>query len=748
MVPGDAKYFIFVIFIPAVFPDSYTILLENDTACRRNDYHPTLLKVGVDDIVLHEQLVMMWPGNVVEPLNNNYSLPTRSLFGACSGILIRPSGRFVQRTLTEGMVSFWLLRAEATLTCSRNIRVLNNYFIKIDQWMEPHPWTGGPWISGGTTSHDQESTHPIIYNAVPDKSLQLNCSDGKQVVAAHISGYVRRVKVTWNLRGALAASQSPSASLENSSTAENLQGPQQPPELLSPELSVRIRITSRMLFHGNFSSERQRVLCEFFSGFWCDSLIPSGTSPSTMRQAARSDKSELDQDACVPATMRCDNLPDCNPHQTSLSADEINCEVFTGNYSFNRSDRLGNSTVLERWTSRLPWLVLAPVPLVLICALVRICSQKRQLDLTEVGDFSRFQPNGTGDHQERSQSLPVNRPIRGKFADGQRLLRRKRRGLQLDAFESGNTLASVAEVDELDVDSRSRTSSILLKEKGEESFNSMLSNGSPRSNGALGAVDYQMEVTVPSSEIKSTLPFLHHSIQSLPIDRNRPNRRTNKYADKTRRYLCWSAILDPVSSSSSSQSACEGSSGSVCSHCGSVSGQPLGRSRSCDDILMEDKQTYVEDGGGMELQPLVSLVGEKSGDEGRRRQDANVLETTNFDNTGCAALKDHENCGEFGDLEYCFHHERHRNSLHDPLHDFTETSNSGGTVLSNLPCARMVTVVATVSGPMEPANYPSPTTGGNASSNKTREIRSLTHDQPNSSPVGTSKSILRQTKSD
>ncbi|OON17756.1 hypothetical protein X801_06403, partial [Opisthorchis viverrini] len=721
-----------------------TILLENDPACRRNDYHPTLLKVGVDDIVLHEQLVMMWPGNAVEPLNSNYSLPTRSLFGACSGILIRPSGRFVQRTLAEGMVSFWLLRAEATLTCSRDIRVLNNYSIKIDQWMEPHPWAGGPWISGGSTSHDQESTHPIIYNAVPDKSLQLNCSDGKQVVAAHISGYVRRVKVTWNLRGALVASHSPSESVENGSTAEDLQGPQQPPELLSPELNVRIRITSRMLFHGNFSSERKRVLCEFFSGFWCDSLTPSGTSPSAVRQAARSDRSAVDQDACVPATMRCDSLPDCNPHQTSVSADEINCEAFTGNYSFNRSDRLANSTVLERWTSRLPWLVLAPVPLVLICALVRICSQKRQLDLTEVADFSRFQPNGTGDHQERSHSLPVNRPIRGKLADGQRLLRRKRRGLQLDAFESGNTLASVAEVDEIDVDSHSRTSSILLKEKGEESFNSMLSNGSPRSNGGLGAVDYHVEVTAPTSEIRSTLPFLHHSIHSLPIDRNRPNRRANKCADKTRRYLCWSAILDPVSSSSSSQSAREGSSGSVCSHCGSVSGQPLGRSRSCDDILMEDKQTYMEDGGGMELQPLVSLVGEKSGDEGRRRQDANSLETTNFDNTGCATLEDR---GEVD--EYCFHHERHRGGLHhDALHDLTETSNSGETVISNLPCARMVTVVATVPGPMEPANYPSPTTSDDASSNETREIRSPSQDQPPSSPVGTSNSILRQNKSD
>ncbi|VDP97902.1 unnamed protein product, partial [Trichobilharzia regenti] len=113
-----------------------------------------------------------------------------------------------------------------------------------------------------------------------------------------------------------------------------------------------------------------KSLCEFFSGFWC--IQPSPTSAtdvvglnqinsSTLANPINSSNNNpslpdvvvIDQAVCVQATMRCDNLPD---------------------YLSDKYDA---------WVSKLPWIVLAPVPAILICALIRICTQKRQLDLIE-----------------------------------------------------------------------------------------------------------------------------------------------------------------------------------------------------------------------------------------------------------------------------------------------------------------------------------------------------------------------------
>uniref|UniRef100_A0A183AFX7 Clip domain-containing protein n=1 Tax=Echinostoma caproni TaxID=27848 RepID=A0A183AFX7_9TREM len=177
-----------------------------------------------------------------------------------------------------------------------------------------------------------------------------------------LTGYVRRIRLFWQLSGTyLLPPQSTSArSSKNSksksevfrntslvvgssnTTANETQWPDAPTtpvptyQLLHPDFGIQIRLTSRMLFQGNFSTERKRALCEFFSGFWC----PSSQLNSTTRPTENEDL-----EACVQASMRCDKLPDCNPSVPidrghMLSADELNCDLSPFNYSTERQEKL------------------------------------------------------------------------------------------------------------------------------------------------------------------------------------------------------------------------------------------------------------------------------------------------------------------------------------------------------------------------------------------------------------------------
>ncbi|KAA0185248.1 hypothetical protein FBUS_05096 [Fasciolopsis buskii] len=330
------------------------MLLDADPACNRTQQRTNFIRTIADDVSLHEQLVLTWPHppgprllkNVAEPLDRLY-------LKACPGLLVRPSGRYVQRTLPKGLVSFWLLRAVITLQCPPVSIKSDAYYVHIDQWIETSTLGMFSESTGSLpVQNDLDSMRPIIYSPQPDRSVRLDCSQSKNYVATYqLMGYVRRVRLSWSFSGALLPPQPTSTSsveqsktntsdlsaTDRSVTPRNVTSWTYPMEpystyrLLHPDFGVLIRITSRMLFQGNFSLERKRTLCEFFSGFWCPSSHTGNTTQLTQRD---------DQEACIQASMRCDKLPDCNPSNSGLSADEISCDISQFNHSIERQERI------------------------------------------------------------------------------------------------------------------------------------------------------------------------------------------------------------------------------------------------------------------------------------------------------------------------------------------------------------------------------------------------------------------------
>lgn len=117
----------------------------------------------------------------------------------------------------------------------------------------------------------------------PDRSVRLDCSQSKNYVATYqLMGYVRRVRLSWSFSGALLPPQPTSTSsveqsktntsdlsaTDRSVTPRNVTSWTYPMEpystyrLLHPDFGVLIRITSRMLFQGNFSLERSKSLAD------------------------------------------------------------------------------------------------------------------------------------------------------------------------------------------------------------------------------------------------------------------------------------------------------------------------------------------------------------------------------------------------------------------------------------------------------------------------------------------------------
>ncbi|KAF8565489.1 hypothetical protein P879_06289 [Paragonimus westermani] len=603
MLVDDVRYFIVLFLIHAIKSDNYSLLMEDDSVCLKNDISSPYFRVVVDDVILHEQLVLDWLNPSIHLFHRNSSPDgsniRKPVIGACSGIFVRPSGRFVKRSLSEGKVSFWLLRAEIILGCSKRNSHREPYHIIVDQWLEPSSWKVG---SRGSTpqlgGYDADSNHPIIYSSTPDRSVRVDCSGNRVTpVREHITGYIRRLRISWAFSGALV----PNSTGHNSSALNRSEATAQPARrLLSPDFYARIRLTSRMLFEGNFSTERKRVLCEFFSGFWCTSSGPGNASDIGF-------ESEVREEACVPAAMRCDSLPDCDPtllggptEPISLSPDETNCDyMFNTNYSNDGlSDRFGNSTHSDRWSSRLLWIVLAPVPLVLICALVRICSQKRHLDVAEeTGDFdSRWSGVQASACQSDASQLRT-RLFKPELVNGYSFLRgsksRHHRGgtvLRSGLFQGRvSELSSVAEVDESDGDIRLRSAVLGRTDpfKPPATAQSIVdANRSSCGEMDLMVIDKRCQA-IPNTEGST----LHRSSQSLPtvsLPTVRVDWKQNhKSSERRRTYLCWSAFVDPISSSSSCTTSSSSSrSGSLCSHCAQQNGitKTFGRSQSCGDL--------------------------------------------------------------------------------------------------------------------------------------------------------------------
>ncbi|CAL8068089.1 unnamed protein product [Calicophoron daubneyi] len=445
--------------------------------------------------------------------------------------------------------------------------------------------TGDETATPFSNSYEHDSLHPIVYSSLPDKSVRVDCIKPTEDYAhLQITGYVRRLRISWNLIGALApgtavpvtkASETTEITAANVTDAtslssnysnlwqggENYHSPNV--KLLHPDLGVRIRLTARMLFDGNFSAERKRTLCEFFSGFWCPTQVTRNTSSSPQTNYPSSDP-----EPCIQATMRCDNLPDCDPtrpvRDIQSSADEANCDYVSMSFSGNRSERTGSFNQTDRWTSRLPWIVLAPVPLVLVCALVRICSQKRHLDLADDDDLNRW-------HDPTTMSKPVLTTVQSDSTikkrrplDGMRCVRSRKRILRQHlGFIPSTALSSVAEVDEHEGDSRTG-GNLANSELSEASMPEELEKvqESARLTAPPTLTEWEFNEDTRTFRRPTTLTKTRSTL-SLPsdyvADSLYPPTVSKSVAeapeDRRRTFLCWPVRIDLGSSSTSSSSS-------------------------------------------------------------------------------------------------------------------------------------------------------------------------------------------------
>ncbi|CAI2733142.1 unnamed protein product [Schistosoma spindalis] len=409
-----------------VFANNYILLSSFDKLCKERHDKGFVANYVVDDITIREQLVLSWPGDL--NTSSFYNPPRNPKFALCPGLVIHPSGRFVKRSFPEGLALFWLLRANIHFTCPKNAHLSESFYLQLEQWIESLEWNTKHWRQDALKDQDGDTIDSTSIGEAPDEILLINCSSSYVGQSNHwsLSGYLRRIRITWKLRNetevtdlttitntSLSSTSSSSSVifLNTSFSDSSLPSPSQFNNLNNQHLSrsgikFLVRISSHMLFVGNFSMERQKALCEFFSGFWClqslstsnttstnhhhqdnqSSLLSSSTSMSSSPLTSLPNQYNIlssKHPICVQATMLCDSLPDCDlrvpMNEVNLSLDEANCNMIPSNYSLKTSKSYKD----DHWISKLPWIILAPVPVILICALIRICSQKRQLDMIE-----------------------------------------------------------------------------------------------------------------------------------------------------------------------------------------------------------------------------------------------------------------------------------------------------------------------------------------------------------------------------
>nr|CAH8867674.1 unnamed protein product [Trichobilharzia regenti] len=544
VVLGSIIILICNIMVCNVNANNYVLLSSFDKLCKERYDKEFLTSFIVDDITIREQLMLSWPGEL-----NTHTLENPK-FAICPGLIIHPSGRFVKRAFPEGLALFWLLRASVRLTCPTNTDSSDSFYLQLDQWIDSLEWSTKHWRPDISKDHEEDVTGGSAgFGEAPDDILRVNCSSefAGRTTDWSLSGYLRRIRLTWNFinEETEAMHNNSNSSMEKNinllNTSSSFTSSPASTSLITRDdddddvnstlllsenimhqpihyqvrqtsgIQFLVRISSQMLFVGNFSVERKKSLCEFFSGFWC--IQPSPTSAtdvvglnqinsSTLANPINSSNNNpslpdvvvIDQAVCVQATMRCDNLPDCNLNvpinQLNLSQDEADCELITLiNYQLgNASSKSYLSDKYDAWVSKLPWIVLAPVPAILICALIRICTQKRQLDLIEDHHLSSMDcsirhnnASGLGiDRCDKCQQLQYKRSRSSYFLIGGRKSRSGSiaggcggcgggavGGLSM-AFNSVNKLSSVLEVeDEIDdVDQRQEQ-----QQKAEEEEN-------------------------------------------------------------------------------------------------------------------------------------------------------------------------------------------------------------------------------------------------------------------------------------
>uniref|UniRef100_A0A0V0J8Y9 Uncharacterized protein n=2 Tax=Schistocephalus solidus TaxID=70667 RepID=A0A0V0J8Y9_SCHSO len=412
------KNFTLLLILISVVAEDYFMLMEFHELCMRPPNNGFYKVLNSDDLLLHNQIVLYWNSSSTRnsaPSSHRASTHSPSV---CPGVTIRPAGRYVRRFLSDGAVYFWLLHAQATITCpaQQPTPSAEEFQITFEQWLD----SSAPGSKSVETeeAYDRGDSFYLPDHYIPE-TVNLSCDDTGRGPQVHVNltDRLRILRIKWKffpslqpqsaLRELLTA-RPPSDGI--SRTPPNLPDPDlldrattasaAPPSQLSllmlpPGFNVRIQITSRLHFGGNFSLARKRELCDLY-GFWC--------SPTSAVAAAAAEEENETSGTCIRSSMLCDGFPDCWLDDPENSPDEVGCKVplqpepdspsFTNMLNGSLIPESYPSTRGQSWSTKLPWLVAAFVPVVLLCALVRICSQRRQLDFADEVHPEQNAPDG------------------------------------------------------------------------------------------------------------------------------------------------------------------------------------------------------------------------------------------------------------------------------------------------------------------------------------------------------------------
>ncbi|KAL5105709.1 hypothetical protein TcWFU_002609 [Taenia crassiceps] len=394
------------------------MMLSSSLYCGRPSGGSFYKNSNSDDLLLHNQIVLYW--DVSAAYNFTATAKTHRTFGrvVCPGVSVRPAGRYVRHYLMDGAVYFWLLHVRASIECpSRRSPRSDDFQLRLSQWIDrSRPRALTLRLRRPTNAATlftfldinclcvRPSIHipSELYQQLSStkrepENLTLSCSSPQRIVT--LQGRLRLLVVSWDIFPSRFCSQSDKETL--TSTNQLLTGL----KTLPADLKVRVQITSRLHFDGELSQSRRRQLCEFY-GFWCNGSLTEDTS-QRRRQHRRSDSGDEVTGTCIRPSMRCDGLPDCWLDDPLNSPDEVGCsaihppdsaEALSPFETFNESFPIASSPPGrgQSWTAKLPWMVVAFVPAVLLCALVRICSQRRQLDFATIdGDLHALEATDT-----------------------------------------------------------------------------------------------------------------------------------------------------------------------------------------------------------------------------------------------------------------------------------------------------------------------------------------------------------------
>ncbi|KAL5967814.1 hypothetical protein TSMEX_004452 [Taenia solium] len=387
--------FFLLFYVIQVRCEDYPMMLNSSIHCGRSSGGSFYKNSNSDDLLLHNQIVLYW--NVSAAYDFTASQKTHRTFGrvVCPGVSVRPAGRYVRHYLMDGAVYFWLLHVRASIDCpSRRPPRSDDFQLRLSQWIDRSEAESSH--TEAEEAYERGDSFHLSGHKEPE-NLTLSCSSPQRSVT--LQGRLRLLVVSWDIFPSRFSSQSDNETL--TSTNQLLGGF----KTLPADLKIRVQITSRLHFDGNLSQSRRRQLCEFY-GFWCNGSLSEDAS-QRRRQHRRSDSGDEITGTCIRPSMRCDGLPDCWLDDPLNSPDEVGCnaihppdsvEALSPFETFNESFPVASSPPGrgQSWTAKLPWMVVAFVPAVLLCALVRICSQRRQLDFATIdGDLHALEATDT-----------------------------------------------------------------------------------------------------------------------------------------------------------------------------------------------------------------------------------------------------------------------------------------------------------------------------------------------------------------